>query len=80
MDKYVSSFKGIIPRTFGQIIAVTRSQVDKKHLITCSFIEIYNENVHDLLGNDIKTNLSLKENQNKGLIIEGLKTIIVKSV
>jgi kinesin family member 17 len=72
--------KGIIPRTFNQIIAVTKSQINKKHLITCSFIEIYNENVHDLLGEDIKANLSVKESQNKGLVIEGLKSFIVKSV
>ena len=43
-------------------------------------MEIYNENVHDLLGEDVKANLLLKESQNKGLVIEGLKSIIVKSV
>lgn len=59
---------------------MTKSQTDKKHLITCSFIEIYNENVHDLLGDDVKENLNLKDNANKGLVIEGLKTWIVKSV
>jgi hypothetical protein len=66
---YLNELKGIIPRAFNQIITVTRSQQDKKHLITCSFIEIYNENVHDLLGEDVKTNLHIKENANKGLVI-----------
>lgn len=35
--------KGIIPRTFNQIITFTSSEKDKKHLVQCSFIEIYNE-------------------------------------
>jgi chromosomal replication initiation ATPase DnaA len=34
--------KGIIPRTFSQIITVTKNDVSKTHLIRCSFIEIYN--------------------------------------
>lgn len=34
----VGELKGIIPRAFNQIMTVTRSQIDKKHLITCSFL------------------------------------------
>lgn len=37
------SNKGIIPRTFSQIITFTNSESEKKHLVQCSFIEIYNE-------------------------------------
>lgn len=35
--------KGIIPRTFSQIMTITKSDTTKTHLIRCSFIEIYNE-------------------------------------
>lgn len=34
--------KGIIPRTFSQIMTMTKSDTTKTHLIRCSFIEIYN--------------------------------------
>lgn len=34
--------KGIIPRTFGQIMTMTKNDSSKMHLIRCSFIEIYN--------------------------------------
>ena len=34
--------KGIIPRTFSQIITITKNDPSKTHLIRCSFIEIYN--------------------------------------
>lgn len=32
------------------------------------------------MGEDVKVNLSLKENASKGLVIEGLKTFLVKSI
>ena len=53
--------KGIIPRTFSQIITVTKNDTSKTHLIRCSFIEIYNEEIHDLLGKDVKERMDLKE-------------------
>jgi hypothetical protein len=34
--------KGIIPRTFSQIITITKNDTSKNHLIRCSFMEIYN--------------------------------------
>ena len=49
--------KGIIPRTFSQIITITKNDTAKTHLIRCSFIEIYNEEIHDLLGKDIKAKM-----------------------
>ena len=49
--------KGIIPRTFSQIITITKNDTSKTHLIRCSFIEIYNEEIHDLLGKDIKSRM-----------------------
>ena len=52
--------KGIIPRTFSQIMTLTNSDSSKTHLIRCSFIEIYNEEIHDLLGKDIKARMDLK--------------------
>ena len=52
--------KGIIPRTFSQIMTLTKSDNEKTHLIRCSFIEIYNEEIHDLLGKDIKARMELK--------------------
>lgn len=45
-----------------------------------SYLEIYNEDVRDLLGKDIKTKLELKENPDKGVYIKGLSSSIVNSV
>ena len=55
------------------------AQKDMKHLVQCSFIEIYNEEVHDLLSNDIKVRKELKESPDKGVFIKDLTMNIVKT-
>ncbi|CAD8103013.1 unnamed protein product [Paramecium primaurelia] len=57
--------KGIIPRTFTQIQTIidTNTDTKKKFLVRCSFLEIYNEEIRDLLGKDHKARLELKESQ-----------------
>lgn len=52
--------KGIIPRSFSHIIGVIEDTPAKNFLVRCSFIEIYNENIHDLLGEDPTKNLNLR--------------------
>jgi kinesin family protein 3/17 len=52
--------KGIIPRTFSQIVTITKNDASKTHLIRCSFMEIYNEEIHDLLSKDTKARMDLK--------------------
>ena len=49
------------------------------HLIRCSFIEIYNEEIHDLLGKDIKARMDLKESPDKGIFVKDLTQIEVDS-
>lgn len=72
--------RGIIPRTFSQIITITKNDTSKTHLIRCSFIEIYNEEVHDLLSKDIKAKMELKESPEKGIFIKDLMQIQVDSI
>jgi kinesin family protein 3/17 len=42
--------KGIIPRAFDHIVNIISSSNDKNFLVRCSYLEIYNEEVHDLLA------------------------------
>jgi len=42
-----------------------------KFLVHASYLEIYNEEVRDLLGKDIKQKLELKEHPDKGVYIPG---------
>jgi kinesin family protein 3/17 len=48
--------------------------------VRCSFLEIYNEDIRDLLGRDVEKKLELKEDPNKGVFTKDLTTCIVKSI
>lgn len=72
--------RGIIPRTFSQIVTITKNDASKTHLIRCSFIEIYNEEIHDLLGKDTKARMQLKESPEKGIFVKDLTQINVDTI
>ena len=77
--------RGIIPNCFAHIFGVIdQEETDKKYLVRCSYLEIYNEEVYDLLTehrkNALPEKLDLKEDSNKGVFVKGLKWLIVKSI
>ena len=51
-----------------ETIHVTQST---RFLVHASYLEIYNEEVRDLLGKDIKRKLDLKEHPDKGVYVQG---------
>lgn len=74
--------KGIIPNAFDHVFrAIETSQDDKKFLVRASFLEIYNEEVRDLLSkNSANTKLELKENVDTGVYVKNLTSFVVKGV
>ena len=70
--------KGIIPRTFGQIMNVIESAKDSQFLVNVSFLEIYNENIRDLLS-DSDAKLDVKEDKDKGIYVQDLSKVPCKS-
>lgn len=44
---------------------------DAKYLVHASYLEIYNEEIRDLLGKDAKQKLDLKEHPDKGVYVQG---------
>jgi hypothetical protein len=69
---------GIIPRAFHHFIDIMQGDT-KKVLIHVSFIEIYNEEIKDLLATDVPKR-DLKESPDKGVFIKDLLTVPVRSV
>ncbi|XP_074602042.1 osmotic avoidance abnormal protein 3-like isoform X2 [Brevipalpus obovatus] len=67
-----STQKGIIPRAFEHIFEAIASTADTKFLVHASYLEIYNEEIRDLLGDDPKRKLELKESPEKGVFVSGL--------
>mmetsp|Transcript_21796 Transcript_21796/g.35012 ORF Transcript_21796/g.35012 Transcript_21796/m.35012 type:complete len:733 (+) Transcript_21796:210-2408(+) len=58
---------GIIPRAFKQIF----DEMDTDFLVRCSFIEIYNDCINDLLTQS-KDSLELREHPEKGVFVKDL--------
>ncbi|CAH8545024.1 unnamed protein product [Dicrocoelium dendriticum] len=72
--------RGIIPRAFDHIFETISLSRDTKFLVHVSYLEIYNEDIRDLLGKDTKARLELKEHPEKGVYVAGLSMHKVTSV
>ena len=71
-------FKGMIPRTIeGLFEAISESDSNIEFVIKCSYIEIYNQKLFDLLDRKYlfdnvasKSRLEIKEDKHKGVFIQ----------
>ena len=73
--------RGIIPRIFEDLFAIVGSEPDVQTKIVCSFLEIYNETITDLLVEDNKGySLALREDTQYGVFVEGLTTRNIASI
>nr|XP_056717168.1 kinesin-like protein KIF17 [Euleptes europaea] len=66
------SQKGIIPRAFEHLFESVQCAENTKFLVRASYLEIYNEDIRDLLGSDTKQKLELKEHPERGVYVKGL--------
>ena len=75
------NLKGIIPRAFAQIFEMIETQAgsSKEFLVRASYLEIYNEDVRDLLSKSSTNKLELKENPDSGVYVRDLTSYVVKS-
>jgi kinesin family protein 3/17 len=71
--------RGVIPNSFAHIFGCISEAKNKAFLVKCSYIEIYNEEIRDLLNYNEKTKLELKESPDKGIFIKDLKKQDVKN-
>ena len=74
--------RGIIPNAFEHIFGfIDQSDANMiKFLVRCSYLEIYNEDIRDLLSKNVDAKLELKEDPNKGVFVKDLTCFIVKSI
>ena len=70
--------KGIMPRAVTDLFKILQNYKKKEFKIQISYIEIYNEEIRDLLGE--REELKLHEDPVKGIVIQGVKEIIVENV
>ncbi|OUC44999.1 kinesin motor domain protein, partial [Trichinella nativa] len=64
--------RGVVPRAFEHIFEAIATTENVKFLVCASYLEIYIEDVRDLLGKDTKQKLEIKEHPEKGVYVAGL--------
>ncbi len=64
--------RGIIPRSFEHIFETIDSSENMKYLVHASYLEIYNEEIRDLLSADFKARLNLRDHPDKGHFVPGM--------
>jgi hypothetical protein len=74
------NLRGIIPHSFYHIFESVNAAKNQQFLIRASYLEIYNEEIRDLLSKDPKNSLELKENVDSGVYVKDLTSFVVKNV
>lgn len=72
--------RGIIPRTFEQIFQTIEQSNNKQYLVFSSYLEIYQEEIHDLLEAKSKGKCDLREDKDVGVYVNNLNKYICKNV
>lgn len=52
----------------------------KQYLVRASYLEIYMEDIRDLLSKDQSRKLAIRESPDTGIYVEDLSSIVVKNV
>lgn len=65
---------GITPRTFSHIFEMIHSSGKSQFLVSCSMLELYNEQVYDLLT-DTDDKLEVHEKPDDGFYVKNLSVI-----
>ena len=72
--------QGLIPRSFSHIFNHISQSCDRQFLVRASYMEIYQEQIKDLLAKDQKKSLEMREHPDKGVYIKDLSSFVCKSV
>jgi len=75
-----NSLRGIMPRAFDDIFGhITADSDQTQFLVRASYLEIYNEEVRDLLSKNPKNRLELHEKVDSGVYVKDLSYFAAKS-
>lgn len=64
--------RGITPRSFEHIFQEVAVRENTKFLVRASYLEIYNEQVRDLLSSNVNQKLDLREDPDRGVYVKDL--------
>ncbi|XP_074659875.1 kinesin-II 95 kDa subunit-like [Tubulanus polymorphus] len=72
--------RGVIPNSFEHIFQFIGRSENQQYLVRASYLEIYQEEVRDLLSKDQSKRLELKERPDTGVYVKDLSSFVTKSV
>ncbi|XP_052009672.1 kinesin-like protein KIF3B [Xyrauchen texanus] len=72
--------RGVIPNSFQQIFTQISRSRNQQYLVRVSYIEIYQEEIRDLLCKDDSKKLDLKENPELGVYVRDLSSVVTKNI
>ena len=75
-----SEKRGVIPNSFEHIFSHIAKSVNQQYLVRASYLEIYQEEVRDLLSKNLGKHLELKERPDTGVYVKDLSSFVCKSV
>ncbi|KAL5011393.1 hypothetical protein ScPMuIL_009944 [Solemya velum] len=76
----VPELRGVIPNSFAHIFGhIAKAEGDTRFLVRVSYLEIYNEEVRDLLGKDQAHRLEVKERPDIGVYVKDLSAFVVNN-
>ncbi|XP_010881471.1 kinesin-like protein KIF3C isoform X2 [Esox lucius] len=80
--------RGVIPNAFEHVFTqISRSSGDRQYLVRASYLEIYREEIRDLLDHNVQSthgtparSLELRENPESGVYVRDLTSCVCRSV
>ncbi|KAM6969072.1 kinesin-like protein KIF3B [Tautogolabrus adspersus] len=70
---------GVIPNSFQHIFTQISRTQNQKYLVRSSYLEIYQEEIRDLLCKDNNKKLELKESSDFGVYVRDLSSVVTKN-
>lgn len=71
--------RGVIPNSFQHIFTQISRTQNQKYLVRSSYLEIYQEEIRDLLCKDNNKKLELKESSEFGVYVKDLTSVVTKN-
>ncbi|XP_030211624.1 kinesin family member 3Cb [Gadus morhua] len=72
--------RGIVPNSFEHIFTQISRTQNQKYLVRASYLEIYQEEIRDLLCKNNSRSLELKESADCGVYVRDLSSVVTKNV
>lgn len=72
--------RGVIPNSFEHIFSHIARSHNQQYLVRASYLEIYQEEIRDLISKDQSKRLELKERPDTGIYVKDLSSFVCKSI